>query len=428
MTRHASPRLAGYASLAAIFLIAAQALARPELVALATPFVVAVIVGLAFSRAPIWSELSASLDRDRVVEGDTIAEEVVITAVRDVDRLEIVVSLPRGLMAEDGRLVRSFHLVGGERRRLRVGVSCERWGVYSLGEVLLRAHDRFGVFRFDDRLDARRAIKVFPRSETVRKLVQPEETQLHFGNQVARHSAEGIEFSELRPFVPGDRVRSIDWRTTARRGSPWVRQRHPERNTDVVIFLDTFSEVWTGGRSSSLERAVRAAATLAREYLRRRDRVGVVGFGGVLRWLEPAMGTRQVYRIIDMLLNTEIAVSWAWKGIEAIPLRMLPPRALILGVTPLLDERSVTALVNLRGRGFDVAAIDVSPVFAVPRGADPVAVLAHRVWVMEREMLRRRLQGIGIAVAEWRDGEFLQQPVWEVERFRRSARLAHVQS
>jgi uncharacterized protein (DUF58 family) len=95
-------------------------------------------------------------------------------------------------------------------------------------------------------------------------------------------------------------------------------------------------------------------------------------------------------------------------------------------VSPLLDERSITALFDLRARGFDVAVIEVSPVPPPPVDADSVAGLAHRVWVMEREMLRRRLQAVGVAVAEWRDDQFIQQSVWEVERFRRSARLAHV--
>jgi uncharacterized protein (DUF58 family) len=426
VTRHASPKLPAYASLSAIFLIGAQVLARPELVALAAPFVLVLVVGLATSRAPSWSDLSASVDRDRVVEGETVEVDLVAGASRDVERLEVLVPMPSEMTPLDGRHVRSLRLKAGERRRLTIRVRCDRWGLYEVGELLLRAHDRFDVFRFDLRLDARRVVKVFPRSETVRGLIAPAETQLHFGNQVARHSGEGIEFAELRPFVPGDRVRSIDWRTTARKGSPWVRERHPERNTDVVIFLDTFSDVWAGGRSTSLERAVRAASTLAGAYLRRRDRVGVVGFGGMLRWLEPAMGTRQTYRIIDMLLGTETAVSWAWKGIQAIPAKTLPPRALVLAVSPLLDERSITALFDLRARGFDVAVIEVSPVPPPPVDADSVAGLAHRVWVMEREMLRRRLQAVGVAVAEWRDDQFIQQSVWEVERFRRSARLAHV--
>jgi hypothetical protein len=56
---------------------------------------------------------------------------------------------------------------------------------------------------------------------------------------------------------------------------------------------------------------------------------------------------------------------------------------------------------------------------------EPIAILAYRVWLMERQRLRRRLQGIGVAVSEWREDEYVQRPLWEVEAFRRSARLVH---
>ena len=90
---------------------------------------------------------------------------------------------------------------------------------------------------------------------------------------------EGIEYADIRDFVPGDRVRSINWRASARRQTLVVNERHPERNTDVVLFVDSFVDVRNGDRSV-LEDAVRAAATLATRYLERRDRVGLVGFGG----------------------------------------------------------------------------------------------------------------------------------------------------
>ena len=103
--------------------------------------------------------------------------------------------------------------------------------------------------------------------------------------------ADGLEFADTRAFVPGDRLRSVNWRASARRGELIVNERHPDRNADVVLFLDSFAEARSGRRGDgTLERAVRAAATLAGRYLERRDRVGLVTFGGVLRWLEPGGG------------------------------------------------------------------------------------------------------------------------------------------
>ena len=70
----------------------------------------------------------------------------------------------------------------------------------------------------------------------------------------------------------------------------------------------------------------------------------------------------QLYRIVDSLLDTEIILSYAWKDVDVIPPRTLPPKALVLAITPLLDERAVTTLLDLRARGFDLAVLEVSPV------------------------------------------------------------------
>src|SRR5205085_6702532 len=107
---------------------------------------------------------------------------------------------------------------------------------------------------------------------------------------------------------PGDRVRRIDWRASARRRELCVNEFHPERNTDVVVFLDSFNELRRGGRST-LDLAVRAAAALVREYLRDRDRVGFLAFGGFLSWLVAGSGATQAYRILGAAIGVEVAVS-----------------------------------------------------------------------------------------------------------------------
>ena len=147
-----------------------------------------------------------------------------------------------------------------------------------------------------------------------------------------------------------------------------------------------------------------------------------MSFGGVLRWLEPSMGSVQLYRIVDALLDTDIALSYAWKGADVIPPRTLPPQALVIGLTPLLDERSVGALLDLRARGFDLAIVDVSPLPFLPPERDRLERLSRRVWALRREVLRHEYQQLGVAVAEWQDGEALEQAIEEVRLFRRSAR------
>jgi uncharacterized protein (DUF58 family) len=282
--------------------------------------------------------------------------------------------------------------------------------------------ERFGLLAYERSYDLRRPLKVYPRGEALDKLLRPLQTLSFAGSQTTGTRGDGIEFADLRPFAPGDRIRRINWRATARRGEPWVNETHPERNTDVVIFLDTFAEARSGA-GSTLDLAVQAAGALAGEYIRAKDRVGLVAFGGVLNWLTVSGGITQLYRVLDSLLDAEIFLSYAWKDLEILPRRTLPPNALVIALSPLLDERSVRALVDLRARGFDLAVVEISPVPFVEPGKDELDRLAYRLWLMRRDALRASYLRVGVPVVEWRQGDPLQAALEEVRTFRRHARV-----
>jgi uncharacterized protein (DUF58 family) len=285
----------------------------------------------------------------------------------------------------------------------------------------VRARDRFGLFLVEQPSLLSLPVRVYPRPERLRSLLAPVETQAHAGNTVSRERGAGIEFADVREFVPGDRVRHVNWRVSARRGRLHVNQHHPERNADVVIFIDTFAEVAGGQGTTTLDLAVRGAATLAGRYLEVRDRVGLIGFGGIIRWLRPGMGTVQLYRVLDSLLDTRVVASYAWKGIDVIPTGTLPPQALLLALTPLVDERTVGALLDVRGRGFDVAVLELDPVPMVAPRPDELGQLAHRLWLLQREVLRERFRAAGIPIASWSEERPLEAALEEVTAARRHA-------
>ena len=272
---------------------------------------------------------------------------------------------------------------------------CTRWGSFQLGTMRARARDPFRLVTWEARLGSRQRLKAYPQEITLRRLLAPVETQPFVGSEVSRAKGDGIEYADLRDFVPGDRVRTINWRASARRQNLVVNERHAEQNTDVVLFVDSFVDVRGAGRSV-LEDAVRAAAALATRYLARRNRVGLVGFGGILRWLQPGLGTTQRYHLIETLLETGVEPTYTWRHVNVIPARILPPNSLVLALTPLVDPRFVTALEDLRGRRFDVAAIEIDPVPLVEPGRTELERAAYRLWLLEREVLRSRLQAQGI--------------------------------
>src|SRR5215210_1557649 len=422
MTPSASPRVTAYAALGALLLFAALATRRPELAIVAMPFALLPALGLALARPPepkVW----LSLDRETALEQDEVELEIVLGSERPVERLELLVGVPEGLEVVAGERAQSLRLAWEDERRVTLRLRCARWGNYEIGDVRLRARDRLGLLTWEGRLDRRQRLRVYPLPETLRGIVAPVSTQPFAGNQVSRQKGAGMEFADLREFAAGVRVRSINWRASARRNVLVVNERHPERNADVILFLDTFADARAGGRST-LDLAVRATATLASRYLERRDRVGLVSFGGVLRWLTPGMGTGQRYRIVDALLESEIVFNYAWKDVSVIPARTLPSQALVVAISPLLDDRAVEALADLRARRYDLAIVEVSPAsFAVP-GESEADRLAHRLWLLRREEIRARYERLGVAVATWSDEQPLDAVLEGVRAFRRHARLA----
>jgi uncharacterized protein (DUF58 family) len=424
MTRSALPRLPAYAVLASAGLLAAVGFGRVEFLSLTAPFVLLLAVGLARLPAPEVA-VEVSLDRQRAVEGDEVELVVSLRAREDVERLELAAQIPLGLEPCEDAAV-AVRLRAGERREFPLRLRCRRWGAYQLGALELRAVDRFRLVCDEAKLEPTLALRVHPGAERLRQLLRPTQTQPSAGSQVARAKGEGIEFADIRPFTPGDRLRRINWRATARRQALQVNESHPERNADIVLFLDSFAEA-RHADEGVLDRAIRAAAALAERYLQHRDRVGLIGFGSTVRWLTPASGAAQLHRIVDGLLETEIIFSpYTWKTIDLVPRRTLPPQSLVLALTPLLDDRSIRALLDLRGRGFELAIIDVSPIASADRGEGELGELALRAWKLWRQSLRHRFQRLGVPVVAWHENAPLAAALEEVRSFRRYARAARI--
>ena len=419
--RYTSPRLAGYAALAALGFVGALALRRPELAAVAAPFALLVGLELVTEQEP---EVSASLalDADRVVEGDVVEATIALASRHPVARLETVLVVPAGLTALDEPFL-ALRLPRDGRAELTVRLRCDRWGAYVLRDVRLRARGPLSLTAWESRRELPCPLKVFPHAEQLSNLVQPRYTSAFAGSELARVKGDGIEFADLRLFRPGDRPRSINWRASARRRELVVNERRPERNADVVLLVDSFAEARTGS-SGTLDLGVRATAALAAEYLGRRDRVGLVTLGGILRWLAPGGGHVQRYRLVDALLQTEIELTYAWRGVAVVPARVLPPRSLTVAVSPLLDDRMVQALLDLRGRGRDLAVLEVSPVPFVAPGSHTLERAAHRLWLLRRDEIHGRLARAGIGVVRWSEDVPLAAAIEEVRSYRRSAVLA----
>ena len=185
MTPFPSPRLSSYLGLAALGLMSALALRRPELVVVAAPFALIVAAGLLFEGPPDFLAW-LSIDDDRALEGDELVAEIELTARTRVDLLEVHLLIPRGLVVVDGGNPFSVHLDAGETRKVALTLRCVRWGSVEIGDLRTRARGRIGMLRWEGRVSRLRPLRIYPGPERLRSLLAPLETQLATGDLVAR--------------------------------------------------------------------------------------------------------------------------------------------------------------------------------------------------------------------------------------------------
>jgi uncharacterized protein (DUF58 family) len=227
------------------------------------------------------------------------------------------------------------------------------------------------------------------------------------GAHRSRREGDGTEFSSIRAFHSGDRMRRINWPVSLRTGSLHVVSTRSEEDAALLLVVDALADYGVsrgiGGDESSLDVAMRAAAAIAEQYTRQGDRVALrvlspggehVGFGS---------GSRHVRRILGQMANTRPGIPHD-VAIDRIDLRTVPGTLVVL-LSPMVSEDVSTVAVRLLRRGLPVIVVDTLPEQAEPAVSpetDPeIASLAWRMRLVERRHVLERLAAEGCPVVAW---------------------------
>ncbi|MGH9291498.1 MAG: DUF58 domain-containing protein [Acidimicrobiales bacterium] len=414
--------------LAALGLVAAAVTGEVALVALVAPLAVLSVLGLA-RRRQFAPSVTSLVEPTVTTPGEPISISVEL-ASRLRQTCEVALVVPAHVSAA-GPVRFLCDLSPRRPTTLRLEVRADRPGRFELG----RLHWRFGPASRElvaqGEAGGAVVVEVRPPGANARRLPRSERVRALAGDRVAPLRAEGIEFAEVREEANATFSRRVNWRATARRQITCVNSFHPERSTDVVLLVDTFSP-------SALPAVVAAAVNVAEAYLSRHDRLGIVLFGGVLDWVDPGSGPRQRERVRGALLEAEAYFSFADKTADIIPRRLLPTGALVLAISPLVDDRFTSAVVTLRAQGSDVSVLEIVPTSGLGPDSSsatrhsarrrpspaPETVLASRIIALEHEELRYRLAGWGIPVATVEPGTSVELSLGQLAVTRRTARQA----
>ena len=313
----------------------------------------------------------------------------------------------------DGMRLENVETVSNQRQT--VAVAADKWGRYPI-VARVDVVSRGGLVRGTGVVDAA-DIFVFPLAPPQSTAIPRTELLDRLGTHLTRHIGPGVEYADVRRYVPGDQLRTVNWPVSARRGSLHVTERLTDRAADVVVLVDGYPQP-PGPASEATDRVVRGAVQVVQSALRGGDRAGVVVLGDRHpRWLGADIGRRQFYRILDAVLT-------AGDGYENTPGTLapraaVPPGAIVIGFSTLLDTEFALALIDLRKRGHTVVAVDVLEGAPFEEERDR---LVARMWSLQRSFMYRDMGTIGVDVVSWRGDATLDQAMQLVPDHRRTLR------
>jgi len=173
---------------------------------------------------------------------------------------------------------------------------------------------------------------------------------------------QGMEFADVREYVPGDDIRSIDWSVTARLNQPFVKQFVEERELTVILIVDvSASGAFGSGGRSKLELATELAALLAFSAIRNNDKVGLLAFSDrVESYLPPRKGRQHALRLIRDLVfvkpqgrGTDISTALAFLG------RVQKRHAVVFLISDFY-AKNFSSTLRVSGRRHDIAALAIT--------------------------------------------------------------------
>jgi uncharacterized protein (DUF58 family) len=213
-----------------------------------------------------------------------------------------------------------------------------------------------------------------------------------------------VEFFGVREYQPGDPLRWINSRASARQPDAlFINEFEQERVADVGLILDARQQSDALSPAGSLfEHSIRATAALADVFLNTGNRVGLFIYGRSLDWTYPGYGKVQRLRILRALARAEQGGGHVFEKLEYLPTRLFPARSQLVLISPLLLADG-DLLVKLRARGYRLLVVSPDPVAFESKGlAETEAVrLATRLARLERELLLATLRQADIRVVDW---------------------------
>ncbi len=280
-------------------------------------------------------------------------------------------------------------------------------GHYHLGPVKLRVKDAFDLFYNEKSEESLHSFSVFPQIEVLEEqIIKSRAPKLLSGAMPLNVIGAGTEFYSLREFVPGDSLRSVNWKALAKKGKMMVNETVREDVMDVILLVDA-REVSAvgGGRDTPLEMSCRAAATYAKQLLDERNNVALMIYGDTVDRVDLDRGEHHLFKILTSLSSAKPQGNLKLEIVLKDTLPYIPSGSPIILFSSLDDDHTISeAFTNTISRGYTITTVSPSSLDFEERmkriPAQPLLIAR-----IERDNLISEIRSFGMQVGDWKSDE-----------------------
>jgi uncharacterized protein (DUF58 family) len=402
-----------------LLLIAALIVRNGDIAWMILPFLTYLMAGML--QSPNVEKLSFSAKR--TLEQTRINGTLSVSVKLDIENkstevvhLFVEETVQPGMKVTEGELSQWATLHSGETANLKYAFTATR-GNFSWESIRIRACDPLGLIQTEIVLPDHTTAQVRPQIKKFKAIpLRPRNTVHSPGFIPARMGGSGTDFFGVREYHPGDPLRTLDWRLTARHPRKFfTKEFEQEEIAEIGLILDARRNIDLRiGEKSLFEYGVSATASLAEMFLHQGHRVSLLVFGERMLTAYPGFGKKQLHRIMSCLSKAKVQTENSALGsLDFLPIRMFPPHALMIVVSSITPtDRSL--FQRLRAYGYQALLISPDPInFALPTlSQESVNQLAIRAANIERRLRLNDIAQLRIPVIDWQ----VDQPLFPLVR------------
>ena len=344
-------------------------------------------------------KIERTLNPPRSFGGESInvTVEVRNESSSQIDELLLEDQIPDSLELESGSSSLILSLRPGENVQHSYMISAPKRGRYLLGPMKASSMDILGFRQYSEEIPAMAQVMILPKVEEVGTVeLRARKVGPWPGTVPSKFVGAGTEFFELRTYLPGDELRRVNWKASAKQGRLVTNEYEAERVTDVLVVLDCSEGVLSRLFDfDAQEFEVDLAASLCSQLIFQGNRVGVMVYGAERTWVAPAFGKRQLLRILNGLaiVRAGRAVVPIAYVVETIVSAVLPARSVIVFVSPLMSDEIIEVVWDVAAAGYSL--ICFTPIANSSLTNDSESeLLARRIIVMERRINMSRIASV----------------------------------